>query len=135
MQKIKEYVNAHIGELYVLLKDLCLIPAPSHHEEKRAEFCKKWFDENCGAGAYIDEALNVIFPYGVTSEKKALSVLAAHTDTVFPDLEPMPYEEKEGKIYCPGVGDDTASLAIISIFVCQEDIGSYRKICRFRRRR
>jgi len=125
MQKIKEYVNAHIGELYVLLKDLCLIPAPSHHEEKRAEYCKKWFDENCGAGAYIDEALNVIFPYGVTSEKKALSVLAAHTDTVFPDLEPMPYEEKEGKIYCPGVGDDTASLAIMMLcakYICENKL-------------
>lgn len=125
MQNIKEYVNAHIEELYGLLKELCLIPAPSHHEEKRAEYCKKWFDENCGEGAYIDKALNVIFPYGVTDEKKALSVLAAHTDTVFPDLEPMPYEEKDGKIFCPGVGDDTASLAIMMLcakYICENKL-------------
>ena len=74
MQDIKKYVNEHMAELYALLKDLCLIPAPSHHEELRVEFCKKWFDENCGAGAYVDEALNVIFPYGVTEEKSFSSM-------------------------------------------------------------
>ena len=124
---LKEYVNAHLEELYKLLKDLCLIPAPSRHEELRAEFCKKWFDENCGAGAYIDEALNVIFPYGVTAEKNALSVLCAHTDTVFPDTEPMPYEERDGKIFCPGVGDDTASLAVMMMcakYFCEKKIES-----------
>lgn len=124
---LKEYVNTHLEELYKLLKDLCLIPAPSHHEELRAAFCKKWFDENCGAGAYIDEALNVIFPYGVTAEKNALSVLCAHTDTVFPDTEPMPYEERDGKIFCPGVGDDTASLAVMMMcakYFCEKKIES-----------
>ena len=124
---IKDYVNAHLEELYLLLKELCLIPAPSHHEEKRAEFCKKWFDENCGEGAYIDEALNVIFPYGASEEKKAFTVLCAHTDTVFPDLEPMPYAERDGRIYCPGVGDDTASLAVLMIcakYFCEKKIES-----------
>ena len=124
---LKAYVNAHMEELYALLKDLCLIPAPSHHEQLRVDYCKRWFDKNCGEGAYIDEALNVIFPYGVTEEKKALSVLCAHTDTVFPDLEPMPYEERDGRIYCPGVGDDTASLAVMMMcakFFCENKIES-----------
>ncbi len=126
-ENLKQYVDAHMEELYALLKELCLIPAPSHHEEKRAEFCKKWFDENCGAGAYIDEALNVIFPYGVSEEKRALSVLCAHTDTVFPDTEPMPYEERGGRICCPGVGDDTASLAVMMLcakYFCENKIPS-----------
>ena len=124
---LKVYVNAHMEELCALLRELCLIPAPSNHEQLRADFCKRWFDENCGAGAYIDEALNVIFPYDVTDEKKALSVLCAHTDTVFPDLEPMPYEERDGKIFCPGVGDDTASLAVMMIcakYFCENKIES-----------
>ncbi len=127
MQDIKQYVDAHMEELYALLKELCLIPAPSNHEEKRVDFCKKWFDANCGAGAYIDEALNVIFPYNVTEEKRSLSVLCAHTDTVFPDTEPMPYEERDGKIYCPGVGDDTASLAVMMLcakYFCENKVES-----------
>ena len=38
-------------------------------------------------------------------------VIMAHTDTVFPDMEPMPLREENGRIYCPGVGDDTTNLA------------------------
>ncbi len=124
---IKNYVDTHMEALYALLKALCLIPAPSHHEERRAAFCKRWFDENCGEGAYIDAALNVILPYGVTDEKNALSVLCAHTDTVFPDTEPMPYEERDGKIFCPGVGDDTASLAVMMLcakYIFENKVGT-----------
>jgi len=32
---------------------------------------------------------------------------------VFPDTEPMPYLDNGEKIFCPGVGDDTASLAVL----------------------
>ena len=42
-----------------------------------------------------------------------ITVIVAHTDTVFPDTEPMPYKDDGEKIFCPGVGDDTASLAVM----------------------
>ncbi|MBR2929776.1 MAG: M20/M25/M40 family metallo-hydrolase [Clostridia bacterium] len=110
----KEYIEAwaaeHLEELLSLHKELCVIPAPSHKEDKRAEFCKAWFDKNLGEGAYIDEALNVVYPY-MAEGKASLSVLCAHTDTVFPDLEPMPFIDDGERLMCPGVGDDTASLA------------------------
>ena len=111
---VKSFVEAHTEELYALHKELCLIPAPSHHEELRAEFCKKWFDKNCGEGAYIDKALNVIFPYEAEGSN-SLAVICAHTDTVFPDTEPMPFVDDGEKLYCPGVGDDTASLAVMML--------------------
>lgn len=38
-------------------------------------------------------------------------VIMAHIDTVFPDLQPMPMREEAGRLYCPGVGDDTANVA------------------------
>ncbi|MBE6644464.1 MAG: M20/M25/M40 family metallo-hydrolase [Ruminococcaceae bacterium] len=111
---ITEYVKANTDELYKILKELCLIPAPSHHEEKRAEYCKAWFDKNGLEGAYIDEALNVVFPYQAEGSDR-LAVFEAHTDTVFPDTEPMPYVDDGEKIYCPGVGDDTASVAVLML--------------------
>ena len=114
MSDIKDYVKVHTEELYALHKELCLIPAPSHREELRAGFVKRWFDENCGKGAYIDEALNVIFPYEAEGSN-SLAVIVAHTDTVFPDTEPMPFVDDGEKLYCPGVGDDTASLAVMMI--------------------
>ena len=113
-EKAIAYVNEHIGELKDLLVTLCGIPAPSHHEEKRAEFCKKWFEDAGFKGVYTDEAKNVICPVNVT-ESNSLTVFMAHTDTVFPDTEPMPLKEEDGKIFCPGVGDDTANLAIMML--------------------
>ena len=112
--KIKEYIKENTEELYKILHELCIIPAPSHHEEKRAEYCKAWFERNGITGAYIDEALNVILPYQANGSDN-LSVFAAHTDTVFPDTEPMPYTDDGELIKCPGVGDDTASIAVLML--------------------
>ncbi len=36
-----------------------------------------------------------------------------HTDVVFPDTTPLPLKEEDGKICCPGVGDDTANLVAL----------------------
>ncbi len=106
------------------LEELCAIPAPSHNEQKRAEYCKKWL-ENVGAkGVYIDEALNVVYPINCEGCNE-ISVIAAHTDTVFPDLEPMPYEDRGDTIHCPGVGDDTIAVVMILLgakYLIEENI-------------
>ena len=109
---IKKYVEEHTERMYETLKELCNIPAPSHSEHKRAEYCKSWL-ENVGAeGVYIDDALNVVFPLNCTGSDE-ITVFVAHTDTVFPDTEPMPCFDDGEKIYGPGVGDDTASLTVL----------------------
>jgi len=113
-QEMERYIADHQEELKKLIRDLCAIPAPSHHEERRAAFCKEWFEQNGGKNVEIDEALNVICPYGVTEDNDII-VFMAHTDTVFPDMEPMPLREEDGKYYCPGVCDDTANLAVLMI--------------------
>ena len=111
---MEEYVLSVKEEVAQLVRDLCAIPAPSNHEELRADFCYKWFVDNGFENVYIDEALNVIAPINDNGSND-LMVVMAHTDTVFPDLEPMPFTEKDGYMYCPGVGDDTANLAVLMI--------------------
>ena len=106
---MKQYAWECQAELKLLIKDLCKLPAPSHHEELRAAFVKNWFTEQ-GFSAHIDEALNVVCPWGVGDDNEVVVVMA-HTDTVFPDLEPMPVEEDGRQFRCPGVTDDTAHLA------------------------
>lgn len=113
-EKMEAYVVEHQEELKQLIRDLCAIPAPSHHEEKRAAFCKQWFEANGGKNVTIDEALNVICPVGVTDDNEVV-VFMGHTDTVFPDTEPMPFREDAEKFYCPGVVDDTANLSVMMI--------------------
>ena len=112
-QDYERYINECQEELLQLIRDLCAIPAPSHNEEARAAFCLEWFRKNGFDGAYIDEALNVVCPF--RAETGDLAVFMAHTDTVFPDMETMPMVEREGKIFCPGVTDDTANLAVMMI--------------------
>ena len=37
----------------------------------------------------------------------------AHSDVVFPDTTPLPLKIENGRIYCPGVGDDTANAVAL----------------------
>lgn len=110
---VLKYLEDSFEESMELLETLCKIPAPSNHEEKRAAFCKKWLDDIGAPGVYIDEALNVVFPWQCEG-KKDLVVFMAHTDTVFPDMtEPMPYSTDGEFAYSPGVGDDTVCLVMM----------------------
>ena len=133
-EMIQQYVEENQTLLLETLKELCAIPAPSGKEEKRAAYCKQWL-ENIGAkGVYIDEALNVIFPLNCEGSRD-ITVFVAHTDTVFPDLEPMPYVDDGEKIHCPGVGDDTASLVVMlcmAKYCVENDLrpaGGYLFVC------
>lgn len=112
-QEMEAYAASCQAELRALIRDLCAIPAPSHQEDRRAEFCKRWFEANGGEGVFLDEAKNVICPCGDVSG--GVVAVMGHTDTVFPDLEPMPFREENGKYYCPGVCDDTANLAVLML--------------------
>ena len=106
---VKNWAETSQEELKQLIFDLCRIPAPSHKEELRAEFCKNWLENKGAQGVYIDEALNVVFPY--CDNGGDVTVFEAHTDTVFPDLTPFEVKIDGDKAYCPGIGDDTTNLA------------------------
>ena len=98
-----------------IIRDLCRIPAPSFGERRRAEYCKAYFESFGAEGVYIDEINNVIFPLNCEGSNE-ITVIAAHTDTVFPDTESYPeFHEDEERIYCPGVGDDTSCVAAIML--------------------
>lgn len=106
--KALAYIEENKQELVALLKTLCQIPSPSHQEHRRAQFCKDWLEQAGARGVYIDEAQNVVFPLNC-EQSNQITLFTAHMDTVFPDLEPLPMEERDGILYCPGAGDDTAT--------------------------
>lgn len=112
--KAVAYAENSVDELEQLLLALCRIPAPSHKEDERAKFCRDWFNAAGGKDTYIDDAKNVICPWHL-SEDKPIIVFMAHTDTVFPDLTPFEPVVTDDRISCPGVGDDTANLAVLMI--------------------
>ena len=50
---ITEYIEKHEKEAFELLLELAQIPAPSNHEEKRAQFCLEWLKSHGAEGAYV----------------------------------------------------------------------------------
>lgn len=109
---MKNFVFEEYENMLDTLRNLCRIPAPSFCEEKRAEYIKNTLESFGCEGVYIDEAKNVIYEVNCDSGE-GFSLFAAHTDTVFPDMEPMPVIEDDINISNPGVGDDTASVVVL----------------------
>lgn len=123
-KEIYTWIETHFQEQLALHKTLAQIPAPSGKEEKRVEFITGWLSEQGVDNVTVDEALNVICSFGVT-ETNELVVYAAHSDVVFPDMEPLPLREEDGKLYCPGIGDDTAGVApllMMAKFITQQGL-------------
>ena len=126
---ILEYIDAHAQEAFDLLLTLAQIPAPSHHEEQRAQFCRDWLERQGARGVYIDEALNVVWPVGC-EEPAELAVFMAHSDVVFPDREPLPLRIEAGRIYCPVVGDDTAN--VVAMLMAAKYVAEHKLVPRDR---
>ncbi len=121
-EKMWAFADEHNDELLELIKTLCGICAPSHQEEKRTQFVSQWLKEHGAENVEIDCAGNVLFFYQCDQFDRWL-LASAHMDTVFPDLEPMPLKIEGDRIYCPGVGDDTANLAVLMMtayYLCKE---------------
>ena len=112
MTEYKSYAECNYNKALEILRELGKIPAPSHYEDKRAEFCRDFLKSFGADNAYIDNAKNVIYEINCESSND-ITVFLAHTDTVFPDTEPYTMTEDEEKIYCPGIGDDTASVVVL----------------------
>ena len=121
----KEYLDGLYNENIALLKELGRIPAPPRHEERRAEYVENWLkglilnteinstlSENCETlfdAVRTDQMHNVIAEIGC-KENCPVLIFAAHTDVVFDITDELPMREDKGRLYAPGIGDDTANL-------------------------
>ena len=54
----EKWCEEHAQEAIELLRELGKIPAPSHHEEKRAEFIKSWFKNQGAKDVSVDAAFS-----------------------------------------------------------------------------
>lgn len=88
-QDVLEYLENNRPRFLSAIRELAQIPAPSGQEELRAQWCKQYLESLGATGVYIDEALNVIFPYGDMSGD--LCAILGHTDVVFPDTTPSSF--------------------------------------------
>lgn len=99
-----------------LLRVLARIPAPSCQEEKRVRFCQTLLESWGARSAFVDQAGNLVYPVGDQGDNP-LVVFAAHADIVFPDTQSLPLREDDTRLFCPGVGDNTANLVALLLYL------------------
>jgi acetylornithine deacetylase/succinyl-diaminopimelate desuccinylase-like protein len=84
------------------------INAPSKHEEERAKFLESLLRKHKLEIRY-DTAGNLIATRKGTAGKP-VTVFDAHMDTVFQPGLKIKAEVRDGRVYAPGVGDDTRNI-------------------------
>ncbi|PJX26551.1 peptidase M20 [Advenella sp. S44] len=94
------------------LRTITEIEAPPFKEKTRAEYVLKRFKEVGLTDAALDSVGNVIGIRKGTGNGPTL-VVSAHLDTVFPEGTDVKVKEQDGKLFAPGIADDTRGLAVI----------------------
>ena len=115
---MQAYIDRVYPEYLSLLKTIAAIPAPSHKEQQKADFLEAWLRELCARqdfllNIFVDEASNVVCECFCDPSPEEVYLFLAHTDTVFPDEQPLPVTETEETLAAPGIGDDTANVAAL----------------------
>jgi acetylornithine deacetylase/succinyl-diaminopimelate desuccinylase-like protein len=112
VQKVLEAVKADHARTVDDLKMLTEIEAPPFKEQKRAEAFLARMKAFGLADARIDAEGNVVGLRKGSGAGPKL-VVTAHLDTVFPAGTDVNVKEREGKLYAPGISDDTRALTVL----------------------
>ena len=92
--------------------ELTLIPAPTYHEQKKAECMLEMFKEEGLSDCHIDEYGNCVGIRKGTGGGKT-TLVEGHMDTVFALDTELKIVREDGFIKCPGIVDDTRGCAAV----------------------
>lgn len=98
--------------------ELCEIPSPTFHEEKRAQEIARRMKQYGLTDVTIDGIGNVV---GVRKGKGngPVLVIDAHMDTVFPEGTDVTVRREGDTYYAPGIGDNTSGVrALLQLIRC-----------------
>jgi len=112
VQKLLEAVKADHERSVEDLKLLTEIEAPPFKEQKRAEAFLARMKALGLVDAKIDAEGNVVGLRKGTGHGPKL-LISAHLDTVFPAGTDVKVKERDGKLYAPGISDDTRGLSVL----------------------
>ncbi|MEO5887356.1 MAG: M20/M25/M40 family metallo-hydrolase [Anaerolineales bacterium] len=105
-----------MSEIVKRVIDLALevqqIPAPTFEEEQRADFVRGIFMRETLTDVSVDESGNVFGCLKANGNAKPL-IVSAHLDTVFPRETNLQARREDGKVYGPGIGDNSLGVAAL----------------------
>lgn len=109
VQDALRYIDDHSAEQVREWIRITEIPAKSEHEERRAAYVRAEL-EKLGLEVVTDSIGNVIARRRGTGGGPTV-VFAAHMDTVHPTDTDVTVTRRDGRLYAPGVYDNSASVA------------------------
>ena len=112
-EKVKnavEFIEDDLNQTIQDQKELVQVESPTFQEDERAKHYAKMLSDLGLEDVHIDDYGNVLGYYKGVKEGPTV-LLEAHLDTVFPFGTDVTPKEKDGKIYAPGICDDTRGLA------------------------
>lgn len=111
LQEALGFLKADAPNTIAQQKELVLIEAPTFHEENRSRYYAQMLSQAGLTDVQFDEHHNVWGYIRGTGKTGKSVMLEGHLDTVFGFGDVKEVIEKDGKIYAPGICDDTRALA------------------------
>ncbi len=112
VQKALKFIEEDQENIIRKQIELTLIPAPTGHEEKKAQRLKEMFEEEGLSDCRIDPYGNAVGIRRGTGGGRTV-LMEGHMDTVFPLDTKLEIRRENGWIYCPGIVDDTRGCAVV----------------------
>src|SRR5215813_2944947 len=114
-QKVKaatEYIDKNRDGILREWSDITEINAPSHQEKERAAYIESLLKKYQLQEIRYDSAGNLIAVRKGTGSGPVV-VFDAHLDTVFQPGLQIKANVRDGRVYAPGIGDDTRNIAAL----------------------
>jgi len=102
----RQWFLDHVEDMLQEDIGICSVPSPSWDEGDRAAYLKDRFTRLGLQNISVDSALNVIGWYPGNGSGPVV-MLAAHHDTVFPRGTDLTVTRKDGRLYAPGIRDNS----------------------------
>ena len=99
-----------INQLLDLAIQIQQIPAPTFDEAARGKFVMELFSREALSDVQADSAGNILGRLPGSGSKPPL-VVSAHLDTVFPVETDLAIRRESGRVYGPGLGDNSTGVA------------------------
>ncbi len=116
LRKVHEafaWFRSHTRELEDLQLEVTSIAAPPWGEAARSAWLKQRFSELALTDVEQDDLGNVFAIHPGTDRNAPYIALSAHIDTVFPAGTPIEVRRDAGKLYGPGVSDNSSGIVAL----------------------
>ena len=124
VQQAFAWFSSHAPELEDLQLQVTAIPAPPWGEAARGEWLAERFAELALSEVHRDDLGNVLAIRRGSDPSAPFIALSAHIDTVFPAGTPIQVRRDGGKLYGPGVSDNSSGVvALLAIAEAMESAG------------